>query len=394
MKDIHLIFNIDYKDKYGQLNFFRESLVKHIKNNMLEIPTFEQFKTLIATLDECNCFIWVHPSLGSEIASEGYDSEILLKVIPELESMNIKYMMITRTNIRMPTKPIIHVNDMIEYMKEMQSYLVSDLRKILEIKDSQEAPVKKITKKSIVANGESKKTILIVAATPLETMSFFEVFKKKRRKASPIPIDKITLWNFGDIGNKKIMMIKQGEMGSSKPSGSALVIKDAIDILNPDFVIMVGIAFGLKEDKQEIGQILISRELENYESAKISKNTAIQRGHKIPAGTTLFDRFDNSAIEYKKVKSEVGLIISGDKMVDSQPFVKKLIKKYPDGIGGEMEGTGLQSTCEREKKEWILIKGISDWGYNKQHENKDRDQILAITNVCDFLIYTFKKFNF
>jgi nucleoside phosphorylase len=157
---------------------------------------------------------------------------------------------------------------------------------------------------------------------------------------------------------------------------------------------MIGIAFGLKKTKQKIGQILISRELENYESAKILGRKSIPRGNKIPAGPTLFNRFDNSALGYKIVKIEPGLMLSGDKLIDSEPFIKKLKKSYPEAIGGEMEGPGLQATCEREKKEWILIKGISDWGFNKQTTNKEKHQMMAISNVCDFLLYSFMNFQF
>ena len=65
-----------------------------------------------------------------------------------------------------------------------------------------------------------------------------------------ISIDKITLWNFGVVGNSELHLLKISEMGSSKPSGSALAIYDTIKLMNPDYVIMVGIAFGLKFGKQ------------------------------------------------------------------------------------------------------------------------------------------------
>ncbi len=68
--------------------------------------------------------------------------------------------------------------------------------------------------------------------------------------------------------------------------------------------------------------------------------------------------------------------------------------RFPEAIGGEMEGTGLQSSCHRDKIEWILIKGICDWGYDKQSEDKQKNQELAINNVCAYLIYTLSNFEF
>lgn len=113
---------------------------------------------------------------------------------------------------------------------------------------------------------------------------------------------------------------------------------------------------------------------------------------KFPAGITLLDRFDNSSLIYERKNVELGLIISGNTLSDSKSFIEELINSFPDAIGGEMEGSGLQSSCHRDSKEWIIIKGICDWGYDKQHPNKERDQQVAINNVCDYLIYTLTNF--
>ncbi len=232
------------------------------------------------------------------------------------------------------------------------------------------------------------KRILVVTTTLLEAKAFTKSMTSMGYIPTPIPVDKLTVFNFGVIGNSEILMLKLGEMGSDKVSGSMLVVKEAIITVKPDYVIMLGIAFGFKNAKRTIGTILVSRELEDYESAKISAKGIIQRGQRIPAGPTLLNRFDSATITYDKFPVEVGLVISGDKLVDNEEFVKTLKNSFPEAIGGEMEGTGLQSSCHRDRVEWILIKGICDWGFNKQHEHKDRDQQTAIDNVCDYFIYT------
>lgn len=245
-----------------------------------------------------------------------------------------------------------------------------------------------MTKEKLTTN----KKVLIVTATPTEAKTVLQTLEARGKTPNPITLDKVTLWNFGVLGNSELNMLKLGEMGSSKPSGSALVIYDAIKLFKPDYVIMVGIAFGLKRKKQRIGDILVSRELQDYDSTKRTEVGTIQRGHKIPAGATLLDRFDNSALKYKGPDVEIGFIISGDTLADSKSFVDELMASFPEAIGGEMEGTGLQSSCHRDKTEWILIKGICDWGYDKQHADKEVDQKTAIINVCDYLIYTLSNF--
>lgn len=241
----------------------------------------------------------------------------------------------------------------------------------------------------------TNKKVLIVTATQIETTAFIKAVSNRGKPVSHNELGKIVYWNLGVINNSELILIKSG-MGSSGVSGSTLTIKDAVAELKPDYVIMIGIAFGLRKAKQQIGQILISRELENYEYAKVIQNskekTMLQRGNKIPSGVTLLSRFENSTFIYENSPCEIGFIISGDKLVDSEEFVTKLIESFPEAIGGEMEGTGLQSVCHREGIEWLLIKGICDWGFDKQIADKDIHQKLAIENVCDFLLFTLANF--
>lgn len=95
-------------------------------------------------------------------------------------------------------------------------------------------------------NLTSNKKVLIVATTQIEGKTILTTMEAKGKIPSAFSIGKTTLWSFGIIGNSELHMLKLNEMGSSKPSGSALSIYDALKIFNPDFVIMVGIAFGLK----------------------------------------------------------------------------------------------------------------------------------------------------
>jgi len=247
--------------------------------------------------------------------------------------------------------------------------------------------------KMIKNNLNVTKKILIVTTTAIEARTTITALKQQGLKPITISYDKNTIWNFGLLNGAEIFLIKLSEMGSIKPSSSQLSIYDVIKSLDPDFVIMVGIAFGLRKWKQSIGDIIVSRELQNYESQKKIEDDAIFRSHKIPSGATLLDRFDNSSLIYNRSNVEFGLIISGEVLSDSKSFVDELRSNFPEAIGAEMEGTGLQASCHRDKKEWILIKGICDWGFDKS-KNKTANQSKAIKNVTDYLIFTLKNFEF
>ena len=170
----------------------------------------------------------------------------------------------------------------------------------------------------------------------------------------------------GIFGKLKVALV-MSDPGSVGRTASILTTADAIRRWNPKAVIAVGIAFGVDSSKQRIADVLISKTVSNYESQRVQDDATIQRGVIAEAGLHLLNRFgnvhgwefrrpDNSIVEAKR-----GLILSGEKLVDSPAFKQRLLEKYPEAIGGEMEGAGLYSAAEREKVEWIIVKAICDW---------------------------------
>lgn len=234
--------------------------------------------------------------------------------------------------------------------------------------------------------------VLLVVTTELEAQELLDTATLKGIKVTHTENDKLVHWNLGLVNKSQITMIKIGGMGSGGVSGSFLSIKDAIDQVQPSRVVMVGIAFGLDSKKQQIGDILVSNHIEDYDIRKESNGITIQRGSKIPAGISLLSRFENARLTYKNNPVKFGLILSGGALSDDEEFVGKLKASYPEAIGAEMEGGGLLGACHRENIEWILIKGICDWGYNKQNEQKDQHQKIAISNVLDFFFHTIENF--
>jgi nucleoside phosphorylase len=68
------------------------------------------------------------------------------------------------------------------------------------------------------------------------------------------------------------------------------------------------------------------------------------------------------------VRAKAGQILSGEKLVDSLDFKNSLLKRYPEALGGEMEGAGLFAAADRSKVEWIVVKAICDWGDGNKHK--------------------------
>ncbi len=178
------------------------------------------------------------------------------------------------------------------------------------------------------------------------------------------------------------------EMGSSGLGASQLRVTDAIIHWTPSAVIAIGVAFGMRPDEQSIGDVLVSKQLQDYELAKLSKSGIVSRADRTTASTALLSRLKMTDAAKRRTdktwpKVRFGLLLCGQKLVDNKPFLRKLWKLYPEAIGGEMEGTGVYAAAA-EHVHWIVVKGICDWGYNKGR-GKDAKQKLAANNAARVL---------
>lgn len=247
------------------------------------------------------------------------------------------------------------------------------------------------------------KKFLFVTANKYETTALLEdrnffIFEEKR---SSIDTD-TTFYNVGKFGKYDVVHFELVNQGAIKSDASILAIYEAIEAWHPDAVILIGIAFGkdnenMPEPKQHIGDILISTMVADYESNKIKDGIQQSDGFIVESGRHLISIFKqysenwNDFIQEKKPKVMMGLILSGDKVVDDEEFKLRLFSNFPRAIGGEMEGRGVYSACRRKGiDEWIIVKAICDWGVNKK-SNKDENQIIASKSVVSFLKYVFSK---
>ena len=165
-----------------------------------------------------------------------------------------------------------------------------------------------------------------------------------------------------------------------------VTIDHAIRFLKPDYIIMVGIGFALKEDKLKLGDVMIASEIEDYGSLKIQDNTIIERGSRVQADKTLLDRFTNAIVNWNGVPVRFGLVVTNDVLVDDKVYVEELQNRFPDAIGGEMEGCGLLANYQTP---WILVKAVCDYGYNKG----DDYQGDAAMNAIQYVDYVLREFD-
>lgn len=184
-------------------------------------------------------------------------------------------------------------------------------------------------------------------------------------------IHKTQTYYVARFGNFPVVMLKLGAMGTNEPSAATLSVQDLITIWKPSIIIAVGVAMGMKPNSQKLGDVLVSKYIFNYNINKMTDDSVIDRSPRPIASVTLHDRFVN-CINWKfyredgsQCKIHSGLIITGGSLVNQSDFTNKLRNKYRDAVGNEMEATGIWAACEKLKKDWIIVKGICDWGENK-----------------------------
>ncbi len=234
----------------------------------------------------------------------------------------------------------------------------------------------------------SNADILLVTATEVESRAVLKVAGESTgHPSSSLEVGNGTYRDLGMVNGKKVWLV-QSEMGAGGPGGAQETVGQAIREVNPEEVIMVGIAFGSNREKHEIGDVLVAKQLHMYEPQRRSTDRAIPRGDKASASPRLLQRFRNAKLDWQVANVHFGLVLSGEKLIDDDEFVRELLSHEPEAIGGEMEGAGLYVPCLATKKDWILVKAVCDWADGKKSEDKTKRQLKAARNAAHFVWHT------
>jgi nucleoside phosphorylase len=247
------------------------------------------------------------------------------------------------------------------------------------------------------SNPTPQADVLVVTATEVEAQTVLDTFAPGVRPERHFVGDN-TYFDLGVHGGARMLLV-QSEMGASGPGGMQATVTAAIGALHPASIVMVGIAFGVNRKKQKIGDVLVSRQLMSYDLQRVGtdkdgKQTLIPRGERAHASVRLVDRFTAGKKDWHKAEVSIGLIVSGDKLVDNLEFRQQLLQFEPEAIGGEMEGAGLYSAAERARAHWILVKAICDWADGHKGRNKKQRQKLAAANAAQFVLHVISQGGF
>lgn len=227
--------------------------------------------------------------------------------------------------------------------------------------------------------------ILLVAVTQEEMLAVVSAFSINQRweRTRFNGKDYLFLGNIGELS----IYLAQSEMGTGTPGGALITISSAISSIKPNAIIMVGIAFGSRPDKQRIGDILISKQLSYYEPGKIDNGTFLPRGDRATCSVELLSKFRNGLLDWDGPDVHFGLMLSGEALIKDKTFHNKLKELEPEAIGGDMEGGGLYIAAIQHKIDWIIVKAICDWGDEQKGDTHHRQ---ASENSAKFVYHILK----
>lgn len=202
------------------------------------------------------------------------------------------------------------------------------------------------------------------------------------------------VYQFASVQNINIVHMHPNSTSSFPIGGSANAVRSALERFRPKLVVSLGVAFGIDPEKQQLGDVLLSSGIIPYDV--FNKDTEgeitlrprdILPTHEALCAWNVLMR--NSAFSLEEQKKEhlsliereldfqwqFGTMLSGGSVLSNENKKQALLraaKKASESkvIGGEMEGVGIYFECRKPDIPCIVIKGICDWGAEKNGWDK------------------------
>ena len=230
-------------------------------------------------------------------------------------------------------------------------------------------------------DSDARPVAVLLTFNEHEAHKVWDTFGRSRRE---LLMQGVTYSELDEVGGFRVI---HGHSSQQGPLEAQLSAANAIEHWRPEVLIAVGIAFGVKEEKHHIGDVLVSTGVLDYESARVEPDdTFTPRGITLPTSRELANRVTNLNLRREQVRDlptiHMGTIVSGAKLVDNKEYRDNLASLHSTVIGGEMEGSGILTACKEKKVDVIVIKAICDWAAHKNNPSKEDDQKKASKNAA------------
>lgn len=233
----------------------------------------------------------------------------------------------------------------------------------------------------IKSSGETRADIAILTALPLELDAFL-AYSEPWHPLNTLTGSPRTYYHSETATGLSIVAASALGMGQIN---AALLARDVIDEWKPRKVILVGIAGGLSETVN-LGDIVISEQIVDYELGKVTKGNATPRWSAYRSDAFLLDTLLNfknvdwrSQIRTERpdgkgteeTQTHFGVVLSGNKVIADEQTAGALSSIWTRAAAIEMEAAGVAAALYQYRGSsvgFIMIKGICDKADSRKND--------------------------
>ena len=231
--------------------------------------------------------------------------------------------------------------------------------------------------------------IILVTAAKKEYCAVMSMGKRMGEKYTQVFLEEEDVaFNLVMYGSHKVAVIRT-EQG---PAEKILTLQKVQRAINAQYVIAIGICYGMKEGKTKLGDVIVAKSIMDMSSKRTSDGGIVARPKEWESGSTLYGIFNQSrgfelaSGEGEFVEVHTGVLTSENILFTSQDYKKKILDQVPHALGGEMEGAGIMQAAKDGGYEGIVIKGIADWG-DKDKEPYRKWQKFVAGAAAKYVLY-------
>ncbi|WFE99596.1 hypothetical protein [Micromonospora sp. WMMD964] len=266
--------------------------------------------------------------------------------------------------------------------------VIIGLRRHLRYQDER----KKMMYAHLDAERTARSTVLLFVVNETERDAVIAAVCEQTGCTDPRPdqVDLHTVFRLGTLGSNDIVLA-HSEQGTVSSHGMTTTAGALLQHLSPNVVILTGVCYGLKSRRydggeQELGDLIVSTQLRAVDHRKVTvvdgERHEINRGPRPEPAIPLLSRARAATYGWTGPAVHFGPVLSLNTLLNDPEERARLQRQDEEAIGGEMELAGLYAAAARTKTDWLLVKGISDWGRDKT----SAPQAPAARNAADFVV--------
>jgi nucleoside phosphorylase len=248
--------------------------------------------------------------------------------------------------------------------------------------------------RNLPRDGTATQKVLLLMATAIEAAAVRAVFSPGR-EPDAVYRDTQTYRDYGQHGAVHVFGVSSAGTGAPDAQNT---VNRAIQEIDPKTIVAVGIAYGVDDTRQRIGDVLAATGIIGYDIARHNADGTVHHRQPLQESSRslrqrVTDRLMHGAPQSARgpwPRIELGVLLSGGGLIDNRETRDRLVRERSAAagsaiIGGEMEATGVAAAAaaDSDKRDWIVIKAICDFADGKKnHPNKDEHQRHAAWNAA------------